>query len=144
MTDAADIGRFGNAYEKWGDALNAGFQLVPDVLLKQQSRLGLNPVDLVVLLNVLMHWWFAEQLPFPKSSLIARRMDVGQRTVQRSFKRLEQLGLIERVKGSSDTTKFDPSGLVRRLIPLAQRDNGYRERRAEFTPPPLPKNEIRQ
>jgi hypothetical protein len=62
----------GAAHEKWGDALNAGFQLVPDVLLKHQSRLGLNPVDLVRLLDVLMHWWFAEQLPFPKTSLISR------------------------------------------------------------------------
>jgi Helix-turn-helix domain len=111
MIDTTDTQRVGTAYEKWGDALNAGFQLVPDVLLKHQSRLGLSPVDLAVLLNVLMHWWFAEQLPFPETFLIARRMGVGQRTVQRSLQRLEQLGLIERVKGArtSEATKFDPS-----------------------------------
>jgi hypothetical protein len=130
--------KFGNAHEKWGDALNAGFQLVPDVLLKHQDRLGLTPVDLVVLLNVLMHWWFADQLPFPKTALIARRMGVGQRTVQRSLQRLEQRGLIERVKGQKpgDATRFDPSALAHRLVPLAQRDPGYRERAIMTRPRP--------
>ena len=130
MMNRTDTRQFGNAHEKWGDALSAGFQLVPDVLLKHQDRLGLTPVDLVVLLNVLMHWWFADQLPFPKTALIARRMGVGQRTVQRSLQRLEQRGLIERVKGQkpSDATRFDPPALARRLVPLAQRDPGYRER----------------
>lgn len=130
MMDRTHTQRFGNGYEKWGDALNAGFQLVPDVLLKHQSRLGLTPADLVVLLNVLMHWWFADQLPFPKTALIARRMGVAQRTVQRSLQRLEHHGLIERVKGQkpNEATRFDPSVLVRRLVPLAQRDPGYRER----------------
>ena len=103
---------------------------MPDILLKQQSRLGFNPVDLGVLLNVLMHWWYAEQLPFPKTSLIARRMGVGQRTVQRSLQRLEQFALIEPVKGpeTGGVTRFDPSGLAQRLAPLARLDVGYRER----------------
>ena len=146
MTEATDIRRFGAAYAKWGDALNAGFQLVPDILLKHQDRLGLNANDLVVLLNVLMHWWYAEKLPFPRTTLIAGRMGVGQRTVQRSLKRLEELALIERVKGPerNSVTQFNPSGLVRRLIPLAHEDIGYRDRLTAQEPPAMVKEEIRQ
>lgn len=32
--------------EKWGGALAAGFQQVPDVLLRGQMKLGLTPLDL--------------------------------------------------------------------------------------------------
>jgi len=50
---------------KWGAAAEAGFQLLPDVLLKQQSNLGLTAADLIVLINFTMHCWYPEQKPFP-------------------------------------------------------------------------------
>ncbi|MGB4106564.1 MAG: hypothetical protein WBK55_02055 [Alphaproteobacteria bacterium] len=42
---------------KWGEAANAGFQILPDVLLKHQKDLDLNPTDLVVLINLTSYWW---------------------------------------------------------------------------------------
>ena len=59
--------------------------LVPDVLLKSQTSLGLNATELVVLLNLTMHWWFPKQKPFPRSQTIAQRMGVDVRTVQRAM-----------------------------------------------------------
>ena len=53
------------AYAKNGEAAVAGFQAVPNIQLRVQADLGLSTKDLVVLLNVLMHLWVPEQLPFP-------------------------------------------------------------------------------
>lgn len=34
---------------KWGAAIDAGFQLVPDVLLKNQTRLGMSATEMSLL-----------------------------------------------------------------------------------------------
>src|SRR5690242_18577325 len=91
---ATNVGPRGSA--KWGEARLAGFQAVPDVLFIKQQALGLDPLDVVVLLNLTLFWWFRDQPPFPRSSIIARRMGVSARTVQRVFKKLERLGYIRR------------------------------------------------
>ena len=51
--------------EKWGEAGKGGFQLLPDILFKKQVELGLSPTDMLVLMNLTMHWWYAHQRPFP-------------------------------------------------------------------------------
>lgn len=116
---------------KWGEAVNAGFQMIPDVLFKNQKRLGLSATETVVLLNLTMHWWYAEQRPFPRSTTIADRMGIDVRTVQRALRRLNELGLIERVNVDTETgvsTVIDLSGLVKLLSDLALNDVGYRPR----------------
>src|SRR5436190_4125087 len=64
---------------KWGPAVTGGrygYQVLPDVLLRNQHRLGLTPTDLVVLINILMHWWerAPTRLPHPRPEQIAHRM----------------------------------------------------------------------
>ena len=128
---------------KWGDAANAGFQILPDILLKQQKRLGLSPTELVVLINLTMHWWYEQQMPFPRST-IARRMGLDVRTVQRAMNRLQTMRLIEKKKvrvKDTELTVFDLSGLVKELEPYARQDPGYRARltrRAEHAADPVP------
>src|ERR1019366_4860995 len=67
---------------KWGSALDAGFQVVPSVLVKAQSRLGLDAVDCMILLNLNLRWWQRDRLPYPPPALIAQRMGVSRRTVE--------------------------------------------------------------
>lgn len=119
-------------YAKYGEASVAGFQAVPDILLKHQGDLGLSPTGLVVLLNVLMHWWYPEQKPFPRSTTIAKRMKVTPRTVQRAFQDLEDLKLLAREKDTNGSVYFNPAPLVEKLVSLAKTDTDYlirRERR---------------
>lgn len=116
-------------YAKYGEASLAGFQAVPDLLLKHQNDLGLSPTDLTVLLNVLMHWWYPDQKPFPRSTTIARRMGVNPRTVQRSLQQLEKLNLLTREKGDKGLTYLDPAPLVGKLELIAQKDPDYQYRR---------------
>lgn len=114
--------------EKWGAAGTAGFQAVPDMLLKYQQGLGLTATDMVVLLNVLMHWWYVDQKPFPRPTTIAKRMGVNVRTVQRSLYHMEELGLISRIKGEQGATFVDPEQLVQRLSSLAATDKDFQIR----------------
>lgn len=116
-----------NVYAKWGEAAQAGFQAVPDLLLTKQKKLKLGNVELIVLLNVLMHWWYADTKPFPRPTIIADRMGISVRTVQRAFITLQGLGLIVR---TSDRNRkvIDPSGLVKKLSEYAKTDVHYLKR----------------
>ncbi len=122
----------GAVYEKWGEAARAGFQAVPDLLLKQQESLQLNPTELVVLLNVLMHWWYRDQKPFPRPTTIARRMGSTVRTVQRAITKLETAGLVQRQKGPKNVMVLDPDPLVKRLCELAKNDLDYIHRKGRY------------
>ena len=62
------------AFAKWGSALDAGFQIVPNVLIRAQSKLGLDALDLAILLNINLHWWTPHDLPYPRTSMIANRV----------------------------------------------------------------------
>ena len=118
---------------KWGEVANAGFQILPDALLKYQTELGLDATDMLVLINITMHWWYEDQRPFPRTTTIAKRMGVSVRTVQRSASKLQKLKLIERKKedspsGDGERTVYDLTGLIRSLEPHAKNDEGYRPR----------------
>jgi hypothetical protein len=109
---------------KWGRALEAGFQQIPDVLIRAQRLLELNPLDLAIVLNITMHWWEDENLPYPRPSMIAKRIGVSTRTVERRLADLARRGLVKRLPSETRDNgvairRFDLSGLVGRLEALA-------------------------
>jgi predicted transcriptional regulator len=116
----------GTIQEKWGKALDAGFQVVPNILIRSQHQLNLDPVDLVVLLNLMAHWWERDDVPFIAPSRIARRMNVSTRTVERHLKGLEKKGFLRRCKPQRSGERpysrgYDLQPLVR-LLESAARD----------------------
>ncbi len=120
---------------RWGDAAKAGFMAVPNALMRAQAKLGLSPTDMVVLLNILLHWWESERLPFPSTGAIAKRAGLSARTVQRSLQELESKGLISRLRGrpiligtqyKQQRARYDLSGLRERLGTIARSDVWYR------------------
>jgi hypothetical protein len=121
-TDLADGGQI---YAKWGEAARAGYQAVPDLLFKHQDTLKLSPTELVVLLNILMHWWYTHQKPFPRPTTIARRMGSTVRTVQRAITKLEAEGLLVRRITPKKVAELDPEPLVRKLCTFAKTDKDY-------------------
>jgi DNA replication protein DnaD len=133
--------------KKWGTALDGGFQVLPDLLLRHQRELKLSANDLVVLIHLTMAWWVQDRHPFPRTSTIARRMDTSERTVQRAITRLRKLKLIYKTTHSEasglDRPAFDLSPLATRLQelaltdPLAERRRQLRNRKAGVQPQPL-------
>ena len=121
------------AMEKWGDAAIAGFQVLPDILLKKQVELGLSATDMLVLLNLTLHWWYREQRPFPRTSTIAARMGVEPRTVQRSLRKMVDMGLLERVEEEDEAGEkrqvIDLTALVEKLSAFARHDEHFQYRK---------------
>lgn len=114
---------------RWGDAVDPGLAIVPVLLLRNQARLGLTAVEAVLLFNLVAEWHERDEWPGPRPDVLARRIGVDVRTVQRSIARLKKMGLMRRLpsekrKGPA-VRRFDLSGLRRRLealngSPLAQ------------------------
>lgn len=126
----SDHGPGGSA--KWGDAARAGFQVVPDALLAKQHALKLDPTDIVVLLNITMFWWYKDEPPFLRTNVIAQRMNVTTRTVQRSLKKLEGKGYIQRKEYDDGKGNIFPAvyfhGLTDALVSLSKNDPVLSER----------------
>lgn len=110
--------------KKWGPKVMAlGFCVVPSLLLRAQQRLGLNPTQLAVLMQLCDFWWERDRKPFPGKKTLSDRLGLGPRQVQRYIKELETAGLVRRIErraghGGKLTNFYDLSGLVNRLKEL--------------------------
>ena len=110
--------------KKWGKKVIAlGFCVVPSLLLRAQQRLGLNPTQLAVLMQLCEFWWNHDRSPFPGKKALGERLGLGPRQVQRYIAELEQAGLVQRIErraghGGKLTSIYDLSGLVERLKKL--------------------------
>jgi biotin operon repressor len=107
--------------KKWGKAVMAhGYCIFPSILLQAQSRLGVNAQEMVVLLQLAEHWWTAGGKVFPSKAVVAQRVGLSEKQVQRHIRQLEELKLLSRrarfrTSGSRTTNEYDLSGLVSKL-----------------------------
>jgi hypothetical protein len=129
MSDEVNKGKV-SSDTKWRAAVTGGFngfQLIPDALVRNQNALGLDATDMVVLLNICMHWWEREpeKLPHPRPVTMARRMGVSTRTIERHIERLCKLGYLEWMPseprlGGPSIRPFKLDGLVKKLEQIAR------------------------
>lgn len=103
--------------EKWQGAVKegAGFVAVPMVLLRLQAKYELSATDMLVLINLLAHWWDPARSVFPRTTTIAQRMGIEPRTVQRSTKKLLTKGLMTRETLPNGKRAFNFERLAKRL-----------------------------
>ena len=97
-----------------------GWTPLPDVLIFNQSRLKLGSEDLNVLLNMMAHYYTAGEMPFVRPTVIAKRMGVSARTVQRSIARLRKLRLLDKTQLGKGRFTHDLTPLIEKLQPLAR------------------------
>lgn len=106
--------------QRWRGAVTSsetGFTAVPDVLIRSQGQLKLSSTEMVVLLNILLHWWREDEWPYPRVSAIGKRMGTSRRTVERAIRSLQEKGLVvhrksEVVRNGPAARRFDLSGLI--------------------------------
>jgi DNA-binding transcriptional ArsR family regulator len=109
---------------KWGkQVIELGFCLVPSLLPRAQQRIGLNPTQLAILIQLCDFWWDSERKPFPSKETLAQRLSLSERQVQRHIAALEKAGLIRRIErrsanGGKLSNTYDLSGLVKQLQKL--------------------------
>ena len=82
---------------KWSKPLmDAGWTAIPSVIIERQRALGLDALDINILLHLATYWWTHDNKPHPAKGTIAEAMNVKPRTVQRRIAALENAGLIWR------------------------------------------------
>lgn len=85
--------------QRWGSTIaNLGWTAIPNILLERQQALGLNSLDLNIVMILLKHAWKADDKPFPTKRVIAELVGRDGSTVRKAIQRLEEKGLIKRVK----------------------------------------------
>jgi len=110
--------------KKWGrDVIKLGFSIIPSLIFRAQARLGLNPTQLAVLLQLADYWWDEQRHPYPSKQTLADRLSLSARQVQRHIADLEAAGLVRReeryaVHKGRLSNLYDLSGLVERLKKL--------------------------
>ncbi|WP_275098120.1 helix-turn-helix domain-containing protein, partial [Sedimenticola hydrogenitrophicus] len=68
--------------KKWGkQVMKLGFSIIPSLLLRAQQRLGLNPTQLAVLLQLADYWWDEERKPYPSKRALSERLGLGPRQI---------------------------------------------------------------
>jgi hypothetical protein len=100
------------------------FCIFPSLLLHAQARLKITPTQLALLLHLVDFWWDAARKPWPSKNLLASRIGLSARHVQRLMAELEEMGYVQRRERRSPlkgklSNEYDLSGLVARLKELA-------------------------
>ena len=108
----------------WGrEVTSHGFAGVPSILIRAQKRIGLSPIQLNIILQLLEYWHDPERKPFPTKRDIADRIGVTQKTIQTNIRALEQAGLVRREYrktsvGDYTSNMYHLDGLVSRVKAL--------------------------
>lgn len=111
---------------KWTKVLmDAGWTVIPNVIIQRQAALGLDAIDINILMHLASYWWRQEGKPHPSKNTIAKAMGIDPRTVQRRLSKMHADGLIRReerrIKGQGSRTNiYHLDGLIREATPYAQ------------------------
>ena len=108
----------------WGKRIQKhGYAAIPVIMVRSQHRLGVNPTQFCILIQLLEYWRTRARAPFPTKQQLADRIGVSQSTIQQNMRELEKAGLVKRVKhktasGDWGANTYLLDGLVARLEAL--------------------------
>src|SRR6218665_3869068 len=114
--------------KRWGKAvMDAGWTCIPSTIILRQQALGLDPVDMNIVLVIAAYWWKANQLAFPSKKLIADTIGKDPTTERRGPAKLEKDGMIERHMmaepgGRHNSNKYRLTGMIAGAEPLAKEE----------------------
>jgi predicted transcriptional regulator len=113
--------------DKWTPALMAaaGWTALPSLILDKQPALGIDALDLNILLQLAKYWWKKDDLPFPSKETLGELIGVTPTTIRRRIKRMEAEGLIQRIerhdtKGGQQSNFYSFDGLIAKMLPHAK------------------------
>jgi DNA-binding transcriptional regulator YhcF (GntR family) len=122
---------------KWSKPLMAaGWNALPSIIIEKQQALGLDAIDMNIIVHLSNYWWRADTLPFPSVEKIAKAIGVKPRTVQKRVTALQAGGLLTRIERrktryGSDTNLYSFDGLIKAALPYAEEKLANRAKRAE-------------
>lgn len=124
-TAKADVSKLRTNEKKWTKALMAtGWSAFPNIIIEKQQALGLDPLDMNIIIHLVQYWWLPENLPHPSVETIAKAIGVTPRTIQKRIAALQALGLLGREErrktpNGSMTNKYNFDGLIEAARPYA-------------------------
>lgn len=110
--------------EKWTTPLlQSGWSAIPNIIIEKQAALGLDPIDMNIVIHLLHSWTSADEPPSPTVEVIAKEIGVSVRTVQKHIAELQTSGLITRVERrntrlGSAANLYSLDGLIRAAMPF--------------------------
>jgi hypothetical protein len=122
--------------EKWStDLMDAGWTVFPSIILEKQQALGLDAIDVNILMQLARHWWRRDNPPHPSKKAIAACIDVDPSTVRRHIAKMEAVGFIRResrfspkMGGGQIQNAYHFTGLIESAKPFAKEYIELRER----------------
>ena len=118
--------------------MKAGGTVMPSIILEKQHALGLDPIDINILMKLASHWWYSDNPPHPSKASIAQCLGVDPSTVRRHIARMEKDGFITRKArytkrkfGGQDTNNYSFEGLIKAAMPHAEEAIALREKQRE-------------
>jgi predicted DNA-binding WGR domain protein len=135
LTKTEESKRLRRNEEKWSTVLmEAGWTVLPSIILEKQHALGLDPIDINILLQLARYWWYSDNPPHPSKASIAQCLNIDPSTVRRHIARMEADGFIRREarygkKGGQETNVYYFDGLIKAATPHAEEFIAARDKR---------------
>jgi hypothetical protein len=108
----------------WGKAVyKHGYAGIPSILIQAQQRLGINSMQMNIIVQLLDYWFEPTRKPFPMKKELATRIGVTEKTIQNNIRALEQAGLIQRqmrktAAGDWNSNIYHLDGLIAKVQAL--------------------------
>ena len=137
ITNAEQRSRLKRNEEKWSPRLmEAGWTVMPSIILEKQHALGLDAIDVNILLQLARYWWYRDNPPHPSKASIAECLGVDRSTVRRHIAAMEAAGLIKREarfkkSGGQETNAYHFEGLIKEATPFAEEAIRERDRQQD-------------
>lgn len=119
----------------WGKAVYGhGYAGVPSILLKAQRRIGITPLQMNIVIQLLEYWHEPTRRPFPTKQDLANRIGVNAKTIQNNVRELEKAGLIQReirktALGDFNSNIYHLDGLIAKVKAMEPEFAAEREKR---------------
>jgi predicted transcriptional regulator len=121
----------------WGKAVYGhGYAGIPSILLKAQRRIGISPLQMNIVIQLLDYWHEPTRRPFPTKRDLANRIGVAEKTIQNNVRELEKAGLISResrktAAGDYASNIYHLDGLIAKVKALEPEFTAERQKRKE-------------
>ena len=129
----------------WGKAVyRHGYAGIPSIFIQAQRRLGINAMQMNIIVQLLDYWYEPSRRPFPMKQELADRIGVTEKTIQNNIRALEQAGLIQReyrrtAAGDWNSNIYHLDGLIAKVQALepqfAEEKKKRKEARAALAKP---------
>jgi DNA-binding transcriptional regulator YhcF (GntR family) len=133
----AEVEAFRRNEATWSKPLwAAGWNGIPSIIIEKQEALGLDALDMNIIIHLSNYWWHPDDLPCPTVERIAKAIGVKRRTIQKRVTALQAAGLLTRIERrktrfGSATNLYGFDGLIKAALPYAQEKLTEREQRKQ-------------